>query len=151
MQATGDFTLISAEQRNGFIASCVCPDTPRAAADHHSSDAIDPPSSSRSSQHRRGTGKRIHRIVCLPRHAQSSSRSSQQRRSRLVTGDSTLSSWNKETASSHRASARATPKDAITSTSDESYGVATPSNIITTVCKVSCFFDHTIVSSLYPH
>ena len=74
-------------------------DFPRAiAADHHSRDAANSQSSSRSSQqgrrqlakqhrssqHHRGTKKRIHCFVRLPTNAQSNSRSSQQRRSRLA-------------------------------------------------------------------
>jgi len=80
------------------IITAGTPSTPKAAADHHSRDAVNAQSSSRSSQqgrrqlakqhgssqHRRGTKKRIHCIVRLPTQAQSNSRSSQQRRSRLA-------------------------------------------------------------------
>jgi hypothetical protein len=80
------------------IITAGTPPTRKAAADHHSRDAVNAQSSSRSSQqgrrqlakqhrssqHHRGTKKQIHCIVRLPNHAQSNSRSSQQRRSRLA-------------------------------------------------------------------
>ena len=129
------------------IITAGTPSTPKAAADHHSRDAVNSPSS--TDHHSIAVEQRngfIASCVYPPKPKATADRHSSDAAASPNTGDSTLRSWNKGTASSHQKSVRATPKDAITSTSDESSDIATFTQNITTVCKVSCSSDHIIVS-----